>query len=290
MEFVYLFNAKLYSQLKLSGKSSNYIKWRSAAFLVDKLKAQDDIFSKFFPPKDAKKFEGEVLGKRIDLGIEGAITSEGFVIKWIEPRSDAYEKGVRGKDIILSINDRDVTTLAQEEIDKLLQPLEGESVKIRYYSLAEGLEKFVEPLSKEYFKQTVFMVPVGVPDVYCIQIQRFNRMAGEDMEKLMAEVIANKNSSLIIDLRGNPGGPPLAAREISAFFLPANEEFAYFQRKNAPRSSLFVPEITEDKRYHGDMAILVNEKSGSASELFSGILQRRGRAILIGKNTAGQVF
>jgi len=290
MEFIYLFNTRLYGPLKRAGKSRQYIKWRSAAFLVDKLKAEDDIFSKFFPPQDAKRFEGEVLGKRIDLGIEGAITSEGYVIKWIEPRSDAYDKGLREKDIILTINDVDVTTLAQEEIDKLLRPLEGEATEIRYYSFLTKKERVVKPISKEYFKQAVFSVPVDVPDVYCIQIKRFNRKTGEDMEKLLSDVMVNEQSSLIIDLRGNPGGPPLAAREISAFFLASGEEFAYFQRKNAPKASLDVPEIPETKRFVGDMVILVNEKSGSASELFSGILQRRKRAVLMGQNTAGQVF
>ena len=60
--------------------------------------------------------------------------------------------------------------------------------------------------------------------------------------------------------------------------------------KNRPKSSLDVPEIPEEYRYKGDIVILVDNKSGSASELFSGILQGRDRAVVMGVNTAGQVF
>jgi len=290
MRFIYLFNTKIYGQLKRAGKSKKYIKWRSAAFLVDELKAEDDIFSKFFPPRDAKKFETEVLGKRIDLGIEGSLTSDGFVVRWVEPRSDAFEKGLRETDIIRALNKEKAVDLSQERIQEILTPLEGEMVSLIYWDARADEEKKIEVVSKEYFKQEVFKVETGIPDVFCIQIRRFNRTTAEDMEILMKEVLAREGSRLIIDLRDNPGGPPLAAQAISAFFLPPDEEFAYFQKKNRPKARLHIPEIPSQLRYHGPIAILVNEKSGSSSELFSGIMQRRGRATLIGQNTAGQVF
>ena len=53
---------------------------------------------------------------------------------------------------------------------------------------------------------------------------------------------------------------------------------------------LSVPEISEEYRYPGPVAVLVNKESGSASELFSGILQKNKRAVLIGTNTAGKVL
>ena len=82
----------------------------------------------------------------------------------------------------------------------------------------------------------------------------------------------------------------MAAQEISGFFLPPNEEFAYFQKKDRPKAILNVPELPELDRYKGDIVILIDKKSGSAAELFSGIMKKRGRAFLMGNNTAGQVF
>lgn len=288
--FVKKFDQKIYSRLKTAGKSADFIKWRSAAYLVEAMKSSEDIFSAFMPPKFAEKYEKEALGKKIDLGIEGKLTPDGYLLSKVEIRSDAYEKGLREKDVILKIDGVLVGTLTDKKIIDLLTPLENAKVLLEYRDSVKKEIHSIEAISKEYFKQLVFMVPVDVPGVYCFKIEHFNRMTGEDMTRLMDEILSYGDSSLIIDLRGNPGGPPLAAQEISGFFLTPKEQLTYFKWKNRPPAKLYVPEFPAKYQYRGDIAILVNEKSGSASELFSGIMQWRNRAVVMGKNTAGQVF
>lgn len=287
-KFLHAFDTKIFPQLKNEKKSSDYIRWRSAAYLVDFMKDPEDIFSAFMPPQAAKNYEKEVLGKRIDLGIEGKRTTQGYQVVRMEPRSDAFEKGLREQDVIVTIEGRDLAGLTDKEILDLLTPLEGAKVTLAYLD-RRGIESVMEVLCKEYFKQTVFMSPV-IPGIFYLQIQRFNRMTAQDLTRFMTYILDHKATGLIIDLRGNPGGPPLAAREISSFFLLPREEFAYFKRKNKPKAVLDVPEIPKRFRYQGDIVILVDKKSGSASELFSGILQGRKRAVVMGTNTAGQVF
>jgi C-terminal peptidase prc len=289
-KFVAAFDKKIYANLKSSGKSTDYIRWRSAAYLVEALKSPEDIFSAFMPPKSADKYQKDALGKKIDLGIEGTLVADGYRVDKIEIRSDAYEKGLRAQDIIQKIDGIDVVTLKADEISNRLTPLENAKVVLVYRDGVKNEQHTLEAISKEYFKQDVYMIPVDVPGVYCLQIKHFNQMTGPDLGRLMQEIMVHDDSSLIIDLRGNPGGPPLAAREIAAFFLTPEEEFTFFKWKNRPNASLDVPRIPEQYRYHGDIAILVNKESGSASELFSGIMQWRKRATIIGSNTAGQVF
>jgi len=291
-KFIKVFDEKIYKQLRKEGKSIDYIRWRSAAYLVDYLKSPDDIFSKFFPPKPAETFQREVLGQRVDLGIDGELTANGFLVKHVEPRSDAYGQGLRIDDILLAIDGTEVKTLTQEQVVDQLTPLVDTHVKLSFLASEQKLVKEMEVVSKEYFKQTVFMEPVSLPGVYCLKIERFNRMTSDDLFRHLQFIRQSDPNlkGLIIDLRGNPGGPPLAAREISAFFLTPGEDFAYFQKKGFAPSTLDVPSIPEAYHYNGPMAILVNKDSGSASELFSGVLQHRKRAVLMGTNTAGQVF
>jgi len=290
-KFVYLFNTRLYPRMKQAGQSQAYIKWRSAAYLVDHLRQSNDIFSKFFPPRDAQKYETEVLGKRIDLGIEGRRSDEGWRVDRVEPRSDAWARGLRAGDILVRIDDAPVIVLSDEEMKDRLMPPEGATVYLHYTEHATGLQKTIAVLSQEYFKQFAWMADTGVDGVFCIRIERFNRMTGEDVTGLMETVLNYPGpTGLVIDLRGNPGGPPLAAREISAFFLEPKQEFAYFERRNRPKATLDVPAIPDQYHYKGEIVILVDQDSGSASELFSGVLQHRGRAVLMGENSAGQVF
>jgi len=289
-KFLYIFNKKIYPEMRISGKSPNYIKWRSAAYMVKQLRDDEDIFSAFIPPQFAKKYEEKVLGKKIDLGIEGELGQRGFMVKFVEPRSNAYEKGLRESDIVKAIDGESVVGLTQDSVEKMLTPLEGKSVALKYLDVTDKQEKTIHVLSEEYFKQTVFMVPVDVPGIYALQIKKFNRRTAEDMTPLMEEVLKNHAKGLILDLRGNPGGPPLAARQVAAFFLTPNEEFAYFQMHGTPQARLFVPRIPSAYRFQGDIVILVNKQSGSAAELFSGIMQGKNRAALMGQSTAGQVM
>ncbi len=290
-QFIKKFNAVIYPQLKGEGKSNDYVRWRSSWFLVDSLKTKDDRFSQFYPPKPAVKFQKEALGQLIDLGLEGKKVDAGFLITRIEPRSDSYVKGMRQDDILLFIDGVDVKNLTQEQTEAKLNPLINTKVKLLYLGHEDRLQKTVEVLSQEYFKQTVFLHEVQVPGVFCLEIPKFNRTTGEDLFRFLQLVEKQNPRGLVLDLRGNPGGPPLAAREISAFFLKGGDDFAYFQRRNPPdKLDLDVPVVDDQYQYKGPIVILVDQDSGSATELFTGIMQFRGRAAVMGTNTAGQVL
>lgn len=288
--FLKVFEDKIYKNLLLEGKSSDYVRWRSAAYLVDYLKQPDDIFSRFWPPKPAEKFVQEVYGEKIDLGIEGHLVEPGFQVDFVEPRSDAFELGLRENDLILRLDEREVVKLGEAKVKELLVPLKGAKVKIDYLNAAERRPHEITPESKEYYKQTVFLKPTGVQDVYCLEIQKFNRQTNEDMGRYLEFLASKRPQGLVIDLRTNPGGPPLAALAVSAFFLPNNELFAYFEGRHKPRAELTIPRLPDAYHFDWPMIILVSKNTGSASELFTGIMQDRKRAMVMGQDTAGQVL
>ena len=288
--FVKKFDKGIYEKLDDKTQKNNFVCWRSAAYLVDQLKDQEDTFSAFYPPKAAKEYEMTALDKRVDLGIEGELTPAGYLVNHVEFRSDAYVKGLREEDVIFAIDNKSILDLTLKEIQSLLSPLADSKVKLRYLERETKIKKEIETVSREFFQDSVFLKPVDVPGIFCLQIRHFNRMTGDDLKRVLFSIQSESLLGLIIDLRDNPGGPPLAAREISAFFLPAGEYLAYFEKKGQPISYFLVPKISKKYRYDGPLAILVNKGSGSSSELFSGILQKLGRAELIGAPTAGKVL
>jgi len=288
--FLKKWNDNIYAQLKSEGKSIDYVRWRSTWYLVDALKSKDDRFTQFYPPKPAVKFQHEALGEKIDLGIEGKKNDSGFLVTRMEPRSDAYDKGLREGDIILQIDGQRVPGMPQETIESKLTPLVNTQVKLFFQSYETKVNKTIVAVSKEYFKQTVFLHPVPVEGVFCLEVPKFNRMTGADMEHFLNTIEAQNPKGLVLDLRGNPGGPPLAAMEISGFFLKGGDEFAYFQKRNSPKADLQVPAFGPQEQFTGPIVILVDADTGSAAELFTGIMQFRGRAVVLGVNTAGQIL
>ncbi len=289
-DFLVKFKTKIYAQLSGEGKSDDYVKWRSAWYLVDSLKSKEDRFSQFYPPKPAEKFQKEALGQNVDLGIEGNKSDVGFIVTRMEPRSDAYEKGLRENDLLTAIDGLDLKKLTQEDIVKKLTPLVNTKVKLTYLEHDTKAAKAIDVVSKEYFKQEVFLRPVDVPGVFALEIVHFNRTTAEDLFRYLQFIEQQNPRGLVIDLRGNPGGPPLAAREIASMFLKGGDELVYFQKRGQPRADLDIPSIPAQYQYKGPIVILVNQDSGSCSELFAGIMQYYKRAVIFGTNTAGQML
>lgn len=290
-QFLEDFDQKIYAQLKGTKKSEDFVRWRSASILIQRLKSSEDIFSEFYPPQPAQEYKETALGTRHDLGIEGEAVPQGYKVTRLEPHAEAYAQGLREQDILLKIDNNVLTGQTVEKIKEWLNPLENTKVNIRYLAAADQTEKELTAVSKEYFKQTVFMKPVPYPGILYLQIPRFNQKTGEDMFRFLEFFRRRTNMvGLVMDFRGNPGGPPLAAREISSMFLPGGENFAYFQKKDQPKQMLDIPKIPSQYHYDGPIVILIDEKSGSSSELFSGVLQKRNRAVIMGRNSAGQVM
>ena len=91
---------------------------------------------------------------------------------------------------------------------------------------------------------------------------------------------------IIVDLRGNPGGEVNEVLRIAGYFFPDRVAFGRFINRSGKVLQLFT-RYDDDRVYNGPVAVLINESSGSASEMFSGVLQENGRAVVIGRQSCG---
>ncbi|MDP8213499.1 MAG: S41 family peptidase [Candidatus Zapsychrus exili] len=224
-EFLNTFDEKIYSKLEDKDEVIDSTRWRSADLLIKKLKETYDIFSAFYPPKPAKEYVASVLGRKIDLGIVGELVKDGYEATQVEPRSDAYVKGLRIGDIIVKIDENDIKEFNVEKINELLTPFADEQVRIGFFDKSDSVHRDIDVVSKNYFKQQVFIFPTKAAGIYGLEIVHFNRKTAEDIFRFLEYFKKNGPiNGLIIDLRGNPGGSPLAAREFSSFFLEPDQE------------------------------------------------------------------
>jgi len=289
-QFLQKFNTLIYAQLKGEGKSDDYVRWRSAWYLVEALHSKDDRFTQFYPPKPAEKFQHEAMAQKVDLGIEGKKASLGFLVTRVEPHSDAYFKGLREEDTILQIDGQSVQPLPETAIDAKLTPVINTNVKLLVLSNDTKQQETLEVVSKEYFRQTVFLHQTPVEGVICLEINHFNEMTANEVYAFLKSINTQELKGLVIDFRGNPGGQLGGALEMSSFFLKDGDEFAYFQQRNVPKYDLKVPELTVGLKLACPMIILVDSGTGSCAELFAGIMQFKKRAYVLGVNTAGQIL
>lgn len=259
-----------------------------AGILVQSLKSPSDIHTTFVPPKKTKEFKQKAYAVTEDLGIEGKKSDLGFEITLVHMHADAYLAGIRQGDRILSINGQSTKKLSQEEIVKLLTPVVGTLTKLEIFFKIQNLTKIISLESKSYFKETVFRTPCVIPGVLILKITHFNQKTSEDFASEIDRFGEKNIQKFILDLRGNEGGPPLAAREILGFFTPPNDPLFAIARKKQRPFMLQAP--AQPLSLKCPLTILVDRQTGSASEMFSGVLQAKRLAVLVGQKTAGATY
>ncbi|MFH1790689.1 MAG: S41 family peptidase [Candidatus Omnitrophota bacterium] len=287
--YVRRYKTAVLDKLKERNTLLDNIAYRGAGLLVNKLKDPDDKFSNFIPPDIAKKYAEKVYGFKRDIGIAGHITEAGYLIDHVQIRSDSYAKGIRASDIIKEINGDSVTALDNEAIELLLTPELETVTRLLVFSPDDNTTKTYEILCEEYFRETVKSVPTGIPGAYIYKIESFNRKTSDDLKNYIAQANPDKTGFIILDVRDNPGGPPLAVYELSGIFMPPKQKLFYYKKKNQPEFGLISPD--SDVHYGGPLVILIDRMSGSASEIMAVTFKAYGRAVIAGKEpSAGMAF
>ncbi|MDD4957077.1 MAG: S41 family peptidase [Candidatus Omnitrophica bacterium] len=260
-----------------------------AGLLVTKLRDPEDTFTNFIPPEMAEKYKQEIYSYDYGLGVSGRKVDAAFMVDNVNPRSDAYAKGLRQGNIILGFNDITIQSMTDQQIDIFLHPPIDTIVKIQVANVADQKIITYDIKSVQYYTETISRIETGIPGVYYFKINTFNRETADDFRKYLEKLGVGNIKYMVLDLAGNPGGPPLAVRELSGMLLPPGQKLFYYKKKNVPEFGLVSPE--SDIYYTGPLLVVEDSHSGSASELLAAVLKGYKRAVIIGKEpTAGFAF
>lgn len=287
-DFVEKYTVERLRELNDKNKQTPDYRHLGAGLLVYKLRHASDRFTTFVPPQKTKAFKSDAYAVTEDLGIEGKLVEGAFEITKVQKHSDAYALGIRRGNRILSIDGHPVLEMNEEQVLKLLKPEIGKRVKLFIWLHIQAKRTEVTLESKPYFKETVEMLSPPAADIIAIKITHFNQKTAEDFAQMLFSVDPARRRKLVIDLRGNGGGPPLAAREILGYFTPVNDPLFTIARKKQKPVMLTSP-ITKEK-FTGMIDILVDETTASAAEMMSGVLQAKKLARIIGHRTAGATY
>jgi len=119
-----------------------------------------------------------------------------------------------------------------------------------------------------------------------IRISSFDEKTDKEFKAALEKLNADSLDGLVIDLRNNPGGVVTAAVEIATQFLQPGQRIITIKGRNKNYQELDVPK--DAKPYKFPIAVLVNAKTASASEIVAGALQDHKRALILGESTYGK--
>jgi carboxyl-terminal processing protease len=123
------------------------------------------------------------------------------------------------------------------------------------------------------------------PTTFYVWFPGFNKTTASWFEKQVTE--HSSASALVIDLRGNSGGAIEALEKCLKLLFPQKIEYAKFYGRNGKEHKL---KTGGGNAYSGQVFVLTNRDTGSASEIFSAIIQETKRGVVVGRTTRGGVL
>lgn len=278
----------IYKQLDMfyvdSLSADTVIKWG-----IDAMLRQVDPFTVYYPEEGMDELKEMTTGKYAGIGAVIRFYKKEDRVMVIEPQEDspAIEAGVKGGDLILSIDGKDMKGKSTQEVSENLRGDAGTTFELTVKRA--GVE---HPLSFKITRRNIAMPPVpyygmvsdGIGYIY---FERFVDGCSRDVRRAVVDLKEQGAKALVIDMRGNPGGPLSEAVEVTNLFVPRGQKVVYTKGKLASVNS---EHYTKKEPLDVDIpvAVLVDGSTASSAEIVSGAWQDWDRAVIVGERTYGK--
>lgn len=244
-----------------------------------------DPHSAFMTPDLYKEVQVDTRGEFGGLGIQISIKDNKLVVIAPIEGTPADRAGIKPGDHIIKVSDQSTKDMALIDAVNLMRGPKG--TKVTLTILREGVEDPMEfELVREIIKIQSVRFKMLQDNIGYVRISQFQEQTGKDLEKAIKKLKEEKMTSLILDLRNNPGGLLSTAVEVTEQFLEQGRSIVAIKGREGKQE-----EYTSTSRSPLTgipMIVLVNAGSASASEIVAGALQDWGKAIVLGTQTFGK--
>ena len=248
-----------------------------------------DPHSSFLDPKTYGQMRERQQGRYYGLGITIQVIDGDITAVSLFEGSPAYRKGVRRGDVIARIDGEDAKGWTSEQAARRLRGPKGTMVRVSLRR--RGYDQLIElDVPRDEISIPTIAAAVMIDDTTAyIRLQDFAEQTGNDLLAALKSLSAKGMRRLLLDLRGNPGGPLDQAIRVSNEFLQKGQMIVY-TRGRIPNSDQDYRATERGNFTDLPLVVLVNRSSASASEIVSGALQDHDRAVIVGETTFGKAL
>jgi carboxyl-terminal processing protease len=251
-----------------------------------------DPFSQFLEPEMNREMKTETEGQFGGVGLRLNMKEEWLTVLTPMPGSPAYRLGILPNDRIAEIDGASMKDIDMEDALKRMRGAPGTKVKVKIFrGPAEDGEAAWKPKEYEITRELVKIESVVSrkldSGVGYVRIIEFSAKTADDLADALKRLTKDGATSLVLDLRNNPGGLLSAAVETSSLFLGGGKLIVYTQGRK-PESRQDFTAGAKAPYETLPLVILINGGSASASEIFSGAMQDHKRAVVVGQRSYGK--
>lgn len=284
-------NASLYSEAvqivkqNYVGRSSltdNQLLYGSIAGMVDSL--GDTGHSQFLTAAQYAAMQSDLSASIAGIGVILSDDNGAFKINRVITGSPAASGGIQAGDVITAVDGTTTANMNFSELATRIRGAAGTKVTITVIHLGSST-----PVDITVTRATI-TVPLAswgmVPGTHVadISLAEFSTGAADQVQADITEARAAGATSMILDLRGNPGGYANEAQDVASEFLSTGTVYIQQDANGHNTSEKVNTGLTHTNL---PLVVLVDHDSASSSEIVAGALQDSGRAKIVGVNTFG---
>ena len=268
--------------------NTNYVDETNPGDLMDKaiksMLVSLDPYTVYFNEQDVVNFKINNTGEYTGIGALITRKKDRLIVREPYKNYPADKAGLKAGDEIIQIGDVMIADF-KDDASQLLKGTKNTKITIKY--LRQGKTNTTELVLDEVdIKSVPFYGKIDDKTGYIV-LAHFSRKASNEVKEALEKLKADGATQIVLDLRGNPGGLLNEAVDICNLFIPKNEVIVTTKSRIEKHNNTYKT-TKEPVDTQIPLAILVNGRSASASEIVSGALQDLDRAVILGSRSFGK--
>ena len=245
-----------------------------------------DPYSRFLTGSQLDETFSNIEGNFVGLGVELKSVAEKLTILSVIAGGPAELAGIKAGESISRVEDSKTSETSPDYVADLLRGPELSFVSITVQDV-NGTPRELNVQRKRVEVPCVDNVHLvdNKSGIGYLRLTNFQRTTTRDIEKALWDLHRQGMNSLIIDVRGNPGGLLTAAVEVADRFLPSGRIVTTRGRNTREN---FDYTAHRANTWNLPLAVLIDSDSASASEIFAGAIRDHGRGKLLGETSYGK--
>lgn len=247
----------------------------------------EDPYSVYMDQETARQFNESLDSSFEGIGTEIGIEEQKVIIVSPYKDSPAEKAGLKTRDEIIAINGETVKGLNVQEVSVKIRGKKGTTVKLEIKRPGVAKHLTFNIKRDQIPIETVFssIKKESGKKIGYIEITTFSEKTAADFKKQLSELEDQDIHSLIVDVRGNPGGLLPSVAEITNALVASDKPFVQTEDRNGDKTKTY-SRLEKKKPYN--IVVLTDNGSASASEILAAAMQEAGGYALIGEKTFGK--
>ncbi|HCS11480.1 MAG TPA: hypothetical protein DIV40_08495, partial [Clostridiales bacterium] len=239
-----------------------------------------DDYSTYYTPKEYQALLEDTAGEFSGIGVQIMDISGQVVVVTPLSGSPAIEAGIKAGDIIKTVDGYDITGATSSQASLLIRGEEGTPVKI---GILRGKESLTFDLMRSAIVINNVEAKILEDNIGYLKVTGFSDNTAELVEKELQLFDENNVEKIVIDMRNNGGGTLQSAVDLLNLFV--TEGPVVYVEYAAGKEDIYESKLKEQKY---EIAILINEGSASATEIFAGAVKYKNEGIIVGTTSYGK--